>query len=230
MKIVYSLLVLCMFSFSVANAQNNQSSFSFKKGEVLDILLLTTTPNSGDLFERYRTTAFPVAVEYGYEFQPTFGIAKLIMGNHVPDGLVFGKWESKEKREGFLANISKRVPDFHAQRRALFEYFVIAYFEMPSDVQFSINKDKYNVTTAFWDKDSGTSASFFNEWKDAVVKSGGKIIIELRDSFSPIGYYYNPDIIIIAEWESESAFKAFSQAHPLTSYEPLKNVHQFAIN
>ena len=98
-------------------------SFEFKKGEVLDVILLTQVENSETLFERYKKTAFPVAFEYSYQPQPGFGISKLTLGTNKPVAFLFGKWASLEKREGFLDVIGQRVPDFHQQRRNLFPYF-----------------------------------------------------------------------------------------------------------
>ncbi|WP_062060160.1 hypothetical protein [Aquimarina longa] len=230
MKFSTVLLLLFSLSFMNSTAQNDLKSFSFKKGEVLDIILLSTAPNSGALFERYKKTAFPVGFEYTYQPQPGFKTTELTLGNHLPTSLILGKWSSKEKREGFLTTITKRVPDFHSQRRALFTYFGLTYYVAPRDIQFSVDTKKYNLATSFWKKDSKSFSSFLTQWKKEVIKSGGKIILQLQDGTSPTGYDYNPDIFYIIEWKDESSFETFAKKHPLSSYEVLKNVHQLVID
>lgn len=232
MKFLYFNLIsiLAVLTFSASTAQEKEiKSFDFKKGEVLDIFLLSQTENSEELIERYKNTAFPVAFEYGYRPQPGFGISKLTLGTNMVQAFLVGKWVSVEKRQGFLKNIANRVPDFHQQRRDLFPYFGLTYYEMTQDLQFSVNTTKYNVVTALWNSPSKKNTSFFKKWADAVQKSGGKVILTLENGTSPIGYYYNADILCIVEWQDETAFKSFSKQHPLAFYEELQNVHQFVI-
>lgn len=152
------------------------------------------------------------------------------MGNHLPNSLIFGKWGSLEKREGFLANIAKRVPDFHEQRRDNFTYFGLNYYVMPKDLEFSVDTDKYNVVTSLWQHDNSGFKQFVDQWEKQVSASGGKVIIQLKDGTSPTGYFYQPDMFYIVQWEDQAAFESFAKNHPLSSYDKLKNVHQFAIN
>lgn len=229
MKFSTSVVLVFILAFSRTKAQDNLKSFDFKKGEVLDIILLSQTENPTELFDRYKQTAFPVAFEYTYRPQPTFGISKLTLGTNTPQLFLFGKWESIEKREGFLANISKRVPDFHQQRRDLFPYFGLTYYEMTKDLSFSVDSTKYNVVTSLWHKPTKRDASFVAKWKADVIQSGGKVIVELTDGRSPIGYDYNPDALLLVAWENEAAFASFAKQHPLATYGGLKNIHQFVI-
>lgn len=231
MKTLTLLALITSFAFANVKAQDQIKSFTFKKGEVLDVIIANNSPDFNELFNRYKKEAFPVAFEYTYQPQSGFGASRLTLGNHFPQSLIFGKWSTREKREGFLANISERVPDFHEQRRAIFTYFALTYFEVSEDLQFSINSDKYNLATSFWKKDSSENLdSFYNEWKNQVVKSGGKFILKLQDGTSPTGYYYNPDVLTIVQWDDQSAFDAFAKEWPLSRYEILKDVHQFVID
>lgn len=226
----FNLIVfLTVLTFSACAAQEEIKTFDFKKGEVLDIILLNQAENSGELFQRYKETAFPVAFEYTYQPQPGFGISKLTLGTNKPQAFLFGKWSSLEKRVGFLKDIAKRVPDFHQQRRDLFAYFGLTYYEMKQDLKFSVNNSKYNVATALWNNPSKKDDSFLKKWKAEVVRSGGNFVVILENGTSPLGYYYNPDMLCIVEWQNENAFHTFTEKHPLSSYEPLRNVHQFVI-
>ena len=160
----FSNLIVLFFLSLFLNSQAQKKemiSYSFKKGEVLDVMLLTTTADSKELYEKYRKTAFPVAFEYGYQPQTGFRISKLTLGNNLPQSMIFGKWKSKEKRETFLATISKRVQDFHFQRRALFPNFDLTYYEVSHDLNFTINRKKYNVVTSFWKGNANDFSKFF---------------------------------------------------------------------
>ncbi len=218
-----------IMTFTMTTAQQKIKYFDFKKGELLDIILLSQTKNSNSLFERYKKTAFPVAFEYGFQPQSSFGISQLTLGTNKPDAFIFGKWASLEKREGFLNSITKRVPDFHQQRRDLFPYFGLTFYEMNQDLKFSIDVSKFNVATALWNSASQQNSTFFEKWRAAVKKFGGTIRLTLENGTSPLGYYYNADVLCIVEWQNESAFQAFAKKHPLSFYQALRNVHQFVI-
>lgn len=231
MKTLSVLALITSFTFVNVKAQNQIKTFTFEKGEILDIIISTNSSDFNKLVDRYRKEAFPVAFEYTYQPQSGFSVSRLTLGNYFPQNFIFGKWSTRQKRDDFLANISKRVPDFHEQRRAIFTYFALTYFEVPEDLQFSINSDKYNVATSFWENDSLENFdSFYNEWKNLVIKSGGQFLLELQDGTSPTGYYYNPNVLTIVQWESVSAFDRFAKEWPLSRYEMLKDVHQFVID
>ncbi|WP_108868074.1 hypothetical protein [Aquimarina aquimarini] len=224
-------LVFFSLTFFNSNAQSKEvTSYSYKKGEILDVMLLTMVSDSKEKFDTYKKTIYPVGYEYSYRPQNGFRISKLTLGTHLPSNLIFGKWENKQKREAFLANISKRVPDFHKQRRELFPYFDLTYYEMQKDVSFSINKKKYNVVTSFWKDNSNEFNKFVSNWEEKIKKAGGKIVLQLNKGNSPTGYVYNPDKFYIIEWKNQSVFEAFAVAHSMTSYDDLKNVHQFKID
>ncbi|WP_344930994.1 hypothetical protein [Aquimarina addita] len=226
-------LFICMLCLTIGNytvhAQKDSKTFNFKKGEVLDFILLTMKPNSSALFEKYREVIYPIGFEFGYEPQQGFRTKELILGNHLPSVFVFGKWPSKEKRHGFLETIVSRVPDFHQRRRDLFSYFTFAFFEIQENKTISLQKNKVNSITAFWKTDKQDIEKFVSKWKEQAKISGGSSIVQLQNGYSPAGYNYNPDILIITEWENETAFSKFTEKHPLSFYKELKNVHQFVI-
>ena len=230
MKTSKVFLFIFTLLFLNLSAQNHIRSFSYKKGEIIDIILLSVTPNSKTIFERYKKTAFPIAYEYSYQPQQNFGITKHTLGNHFPYNLYFGKWDTKNKRESFLKNITTKVPDFHKQRRKLFTYFGLTYYEAPTDIEFYVNTKKLNIVTSFWKKDPVSFSNFIAQWKTEIENAGGKFIIELNNGTSPLGYNYNPDLFCIIEWKNKASFKSFAKKHPLATYSTLKNIHQFVIN
>ena len=195
----------------------------------MDLIYLSSQPDTEQLFDHYKKTAFPVAFEYSYQPQRGFAVKELTLGMNVATSLIVGKWASKEKREGFLENIVKRVPDFHQQRRKLFEEFALTWYVMPEDVEFSVEASNFHVATSFWQKETSSFNRFSRKWKKELEKAGGKILLELKEGNSPTGYYFNPDVFLIIEWQDRTAFDAFAKAHSLSTYEDLKHVHQVVI-
>lgn len=225
-----TVLILFTLIFFNAYSQQKNKSFSFKKGEVLDLILLTGTPKFKEGFEKYKKTAIPVALKYGYQPQPGFKATKLILGNYLPASFLIGKWKNKENRENFLKIIEKRVPDFHQQRRNTFAYFGLSYRALPKDLKFTVNSKTYNVVTSFWKNNLKNYTQFLKQWKKDVQKFKGEFILELPKGTSPTGYDYNPDFFSIIQWKNRASFEKFLKKHPLNKYDNLKNVHQFVID
>ena len=76
--LVIKLAFLCVCCYQGV-AQTGKKAFQFKKGEVLDILLVTGTKNNyKKLFDRYKKTAFPVASKFTYQPQSGFRTKKLM--------------------------------------------------------------------------------------------------------------------------------------------------------
>lgn len=222
-------LVLWVGTIITIVAQEKPIEYNFKKGEVLDILLLSNGPDVAALFPKYRETAFPVASKFSFKPVPGLPISKTIQGGVQPEAMIFGKWDSKEKREGFLKAIVPAVPDFHKQRRALWTYFTLTYYEMQKDIHFTVDRSKYNVVTSYWGGgDSFTN--YLNEFKTTTQKQGGKEIITLTNGYSPVGYVYNPAYLTITQWESKEAFDTFYNKHQAMEESHITNVHQFVLN
>ncbi|MEB3346184.1 hypothetical protein U6A24_11970 [Aquimarina gracilis] len=228
LKFVMLSLLLCSW-VSETNAQSKITSYSFKKGEVLDILVLTSKPETSSLFERYKKTAFPVAFKMSYQSLPGFKIDENVAGNHHPKGFILGKWGSIDKREKFLVDIDEEVPDFHEQRRDIFSFFGLTYYEIKEDVNFSVDRSKYNVVTAYWYNNNTMFSEFKNEWLNKVINSGGKTIIELKNGKSPYGYYYNPDYMVITQWDNKEKFENFKKKSLEMNHKGLQHVNQFVI-
>jgi hypothetical protein len=159
-----------------------------------------------------------------------YSIANYTQGNHQPEVLLFGKWENIEKREKFIAEIDKRVPDFHKQRQEIWSYFGLTYYEMANDISFTISKEKYKVVTAYWKDESTLFNEFKTDWLKKSNKAGGEIILELTNGKSPFGYYHNPDYLVITEWENKAAFENFYEENLKMNHKGVKHLSQFALN
>ncbi|MEM8526798.1 MAG: hypothetical protein AAGG68_19310 [Bacteroidota bacterium] len=228
---MFRVFIVITFLFASLEQLNAQSkvSYDFKKGQVLDIMLITNKPDIEALFANYKKTAFPVAMKLGYQPQPGFGIAEYTQGNQQPASFIFGKWNSLEKREQFLTDITKSVPDFHEQRRSMFELFALTYYEMQEDISFEIDREKLVVVTAYWQQEASTFQSFTKAWLKTAKRSGGEIILELTDGKSPFAYYYQPDYLVITQWNDREEFNKFYSKNLKMEQEGLRHVNQFIL-
>lgn len=222
------LLLIFAGTFQLA-AQKKQYTLSFDKGEVLDILLLTNYPDNESLFDRYKQTIFPLGVKYSYQPMPGFGIKHTLKGNDNAKSLVFGKWDSFEKREAFLDTVATAIPDFHKQRKDVFKYFVLTYYEMTSKTTFTIDRNKYNVVTSYWSKNKNMN-TFLKGQKSNIANHGGTQILVLQNGKTPKGYEYDPTVTIITQWESQDAFENFQKNTEKSVLKSIKNTHQFVLN
>ncbi|WP_339625819.1 hypothetical protein [uncultured Maribacter sp.] len=211
----------------LANAQSK--TLTFKKGEVLDILLFSGKPDFSKLFPRYKETAFTFALKTGYQPQPILSIAETTQGGIQPASFVFGKWTSVSARKKFLNEITTEVPDFHEQRRAMWSSFHLAYYEMEKDVSFDLNPEKAIVATAYWKDESNGFMNFKKEWLKEAKNNGGKVLLELNDAMSSIGYMYKPDYMVLTEWNDRDAFDTFAKVTNEMGEKGIQNVNQFII-
>ncbi len=231
MKKLKSTVVLAILFFGglIVNAQEETKRLEFKKGEVLDILLFTGKPDFSKLFPRYKETAFTFALKTGYQPQPILSIVETTQGGIQPGSFVFGKWTDLASRKKFLNEITTVVPDFHEQRRAMWSSFYLAFYEMKEDTFFDINPEKVLVATAYWKEDASTFMNFKKEWLKKAKSKGGKVLLELNDTMSSVGYMYKPDYLVLTEWNDRAAFDAFAKESMKMGYEGIQNVNQFII-
>ncbi|WP_420386282.1 hypothetical protein [Roseivirga sp.] len=226
----FSLLVyLCTFSTPVS-AQSDSVAFSLKKGEVLDLLFLIQKPETQALFKDYVRTAFPVGEEMSYKSLTGFRIGVNLQGNYQPQSLILAKWDNMEKRERFLTEIEDAVPDFHERRRAIWSSFCLTYYEVPSDINFAVRKGKFTVITAYWSDNERAFGRFKQEWLKEVQRAGGRVSLLMEDGKSPLGYFYQPDLLIMTEWENEESFELFHLLNLKMNHKGVKHVNQLALN
>ncbi|MEO9869071.1 hypothetical protein [Ekhidna sp.] len=224
------LLSALLFILSLGvQAQSEIKSYSLKKGQVFDIIFLSTKDGTDDIQKDYFKLAFPIAEKGGYTPLNGFAIDSSLQGNYHPEVMVFGAWESIELREKFVANIDKSVPNFHEMRRAIWSNFDLTYWEVSQDYSFDVNPEKFNVVTAYWGIDDAEFQKFRKDWLKQVKESGGNKLIGFLKGSSPFGYEYNPDFLSIVEWESKQAFDSFNAKNKGMDHSSVKHVNQFAI-
>ena len=228
MKIRYVLMSIILFTFLNGKAQTK--TYELKKGQSFDILLFNTIPESKEALNKYFQSAIPVAQKYGYMPQKGFNVTENpTQGNYWPKTVIVGLWRDYSKREDFITEITDEVPDFHEMRRRIWSSFFLTYWEVKEDKTIEVSSDRFNVLTAYWEEDAKSFEKFKQRWKSDAKQSGGKLVLELEDGKSPVGYYYNPDHLTITSWESKEAFEAFYEKNLEMNHSGVKHVNQFII-
>ncbi len=205
-------------------------TITLKKGQALDLLLLTTNPDAKDKRQEYFTAAVAVAQEYGYTPQYSSGIkAPPTQGNYWPEVFILATWKVYEDRVKFVKDIETKYPPFHEMRRAIWPNFHLTYWKIEKDDVITIHPDKYYVATAHWGEEEKPFKSFAKAWQKEVAEQRGKIVLEMKEGISPFGYHYNPDLFTITEWESQSAFEQFYAKNVAMDHEGVLHVNQFIL-
>lgn len=230
-NLLYSImgLAILLISFHPTYGQSTDQSIVLKKGEVLDILLLSQNKGVEADLKSYFQTAFPVAKRMSYQPVPGFKITSLLQGNHQPNSLILGKWSDLKNREDFLTQIIKEVPDFHERRRKIWSFFGLKYFEIQQDVTINIDRKKFHVATAFWINPKNENHHFYQKWKNEISKMGGHVMLQLTEGTSPFGYQYNPTYFVISSWENETQFKAFQEATRQIDQSDVQHINEFIL-
>jgi len=209
--------------------QSKIDTIILKKGEVLDILLLSKNPDAEADLKSYFETASPVARRMSYQPLPGFKITNISQGNLRPGFLILAKWNDIEIREAFLSQILEEVEDFHERRRKIWSYFGLRYYEIKEDLSFEVNRDQYQVATAYWLESENQSSKFYERWKKEIQKSGGEILIQLKDGKSPFGYQYNPEYFVITSWENKIAYNNFQEKMSKLKLDNIQHVNEFIL-
>lgn len=210
-------------------AQDQVTEFTLKKGEVLDVLLLTFHPDTKEEFAEYRKKAFPVAEDYSYQPIKTIKITKNHFGNRQPNALVLAKWDNLASKERFLGIIDDQLPWLHEKRRLIWSIFDLRYYEVLEDVTVRLDPAKYTVVTAIWSTEDADLKDLRRKWKQNIADSEGVIDLLLTGGKSPFGYSYDPDLWMISTWESEEAYLQFRKSKVHDKHPGIKHLSQLAL-
>ncbi|MEL6924205.1 MAG: hypothetical protein AAFO94_09165 [Bacteroidota bacterium] len=205
-----TLLLLCGSRGQAQQAATPQT-YTFEKGEIFDILLLTKKPDTDSLFKDYVKVIFPMAIELSFETLRGFGIKDNLRGNYEAGAMILGKWRDLQLREQFLTKVEKEHPDFHDRRRAIWSTFDLTYYELPERTQFTVDRQRYNVITALWPDKKGKFKKYFRQWRQLVEQSGGQLIFALSGGKSPYGYHYQPEQFVMVSWADAASYAAFAK-------------------
>lgn len=217
---------MTIFNFSHGQVK----TISLKQGEALDLLLLRTNKEAAEERNEYFEQAVPIAQKWGYRPQYSSKISNPpTQGNYWPRVLVLAKWEDYDKREKFVEEIVTEYPQFHERRRTIWPNFDLTYWKVEEDQEVPIDPGKYYVATSYWSDREASFGVFKSNWVKEVGKHGGKVVLECKNGKSPFGYYYNPELFTITEWESQAAFEKFHEKNLAMDHTGVKHVNQFIL-
>lgn len=232
-KILAIIIAAAMFGSVVPVAATAvETSYKFEKGRVLDILYLIRKDNPREAYQRYFNEVGPFAIELGYK--PLGGlnvVGKPTIGNIYPDVVAFGSWPGDfEDRANHLKTLMKQVPDLHSRRMDLWSSFNMSWYEVKKDITLTVDSEKYYVLSAYWQESEASFKRFVKAQKRAAASAGGEIVLDLTDGQSPFSYMHKPDLVLISEWDSEQAFRAFQVKNTELDHKALKHATEFPIN
>ncbi len=230
LKITALGLLLFTATYTV-KAQSEIKEYSIATGQVFDIIFLNnrSAPEVKELSQDYFKRAFPIAEANGYHSLGGFGISENTLGNYWPSTMVFGYWDTLDGREKFLKAVEIQMPDFHEMRRKIWSTFGLTYYESANDLTFNIDKTKFNTVTAYWGKDEKGFEKFKQSWLKQAKKAGGSTKVEFANGQSPFGYHYDPDFLVITEWENKDAFEQFHVQNAAMDHSSVEHVNQFSL-
>ncbi|MFK7934912.1 MAG: hypothetical protein AB8G22_15490 [Saprospiraceae bacterium] len=226
----YAFIFLFITNITQLFAQEQVMNYSLTKGQVFDIILLSHQPDNKEKMKQYFATVFPIANARSYESLKGFSIKNPhTQGNYQPEVIAFGYWKDLASRHAGVKALETELTDFHEQRRTIWSSFNLTYYELKNDLSFSINREKYNVVTLYWQSDKGDFKKFKQQWTKAAQRAGGKTVVSLTDGESPFGYHFNPDWFSITEWESEASFNEFYKKNLTMNHAGVLHVNQFVL-
>lgn len=208
------------------HGQSEKKSYNLKKGQVFDIIFLSNKPDVDAKLQDYFKRAFPLANADGYTGLGGFVMKENSRGNYHPQSMIFGYWNDLAGREHFLKTVDTKMPDFHQMRREIWSTFALTYWELKADLSFEIDPEKFNVVTAYWQKEGQSMDTFKLERQKKVQKAGGKTIVAFSEGTSPFGYYYAPDYLVITSWNSKQDFDKFYQQHLKMDHTAIQHINQ----
>ncbi|MDW3194270.1 MAG: hypothetical protein R8G66_17985 [Cytophagales bacterium] len=224
--LLVSIIVLLMIQLGYSQPK----TLSLKKGQALDLLLLTTNPDAKEKRNEYFAAAVSVAQQYGYTPQYSSGIKEPpTQGNYWPEVLILATWKVHEDRVKFVKDIEAKYPPFHEMRREIWPTFHLTYWNVEQDQEVTFDPEKFYVATAHWEKESKPFKFFAQAWAKEVSNHQGAVVLEMKSGISPFGYHYNPDLFTITEWESREAFEQFHAKNVAMDHKGVLHVNQFVL-
>lgn len=209
-----------------SQAQSEKKTYDLKKGQVFDIIFLSNKPDVEAKLQDYFKRAFPLANADGYTGLGGFRLKENNQGNYHPQTMVFGYWNTLKGREHFLKTVDTKMPDFHQMRREIWSTFALTYWELKKDLSFEIDLSRFNVVTAYWQKDGQSLEAFKQERQNKSRKAGGKTIVTFSDGTSPFGYQYAPDYLVITSWDNRADFDRFNQQNLKMNHTAIQHINQ----
>jgi len=231
------LVSIVGLGYANGNTQNNggddkktdpkTKTIKISKGQVLDFLNAIRKPGTDDAMNEYFGKVFPPAQNYGFKLDVSFvTIAPPTQGNYHAQFFGVSSWVNEDGRKKF--DNHKMDFDYKQARREIWSVFNLAFYkDLKEDIEFTVSDDKLYVITSYWVDNMKAFKKAKNNTTHNLVAAGGKQILSIGKGESPLGYYYEPDVVTITEWDTHEAFDAYLANNNISSKENgIKNVQQ----
>ena len=214
---------------TVLPLQVQVDTVQFDQGSTLAVLIGIVKPDRMQARNQYFQSVFPIASKYQYNLGVAFNVRTPTRGNYHPGFVAIASWPSAEHRYRFLQDPA--VPsDLSAQRREIWARFDQMFYEnIDEAVTFEVRSDKIYVFSNFWVEDQQLFKSYLQSFTAGMAAAGGEFLTLLEEGQSPKDHMYEPNAMVISQWDNEEAFKRY--LNKLGSRIPndgLKNTNEFA--
>ncbi len=233
MRKFFTLIIAC-FCFLVPTAMvsgQDIKTYTFDKGQVLDVLYLTRRPDTGAALQDYFKTAGPIARKLKYTPHGAIRVAsKPSQGNLYPDVVAFGTWPGGfADRDSAYRRLLTELPDLQSRRMDIWSSFNMTQYELNEDVVLTMDKAKHYMLTAYWLEDASTLDAFEASFIEALQATSGTSKMLLTGGRSPFGYAFTPDLVVISEWDNILDQAKFVDASKRLNTLGVSHVNQFPV-
>jgi len=233
MNKLFTLAATCLWLLAPAPllADEGEKTFTFAKGQVLDVLYLTRRPNTDEALQTYFKTLGPIARKLKYTPLGAVRVAgKPSQGNLYPNVVAFGSWPGDfADRDEAYRNLLLEEPDLQGRRMDIWSSFNMTQYEVREDIILTMDKAKHYVWTAYWLKDAGDLRAFQKAFMDTLEATSGRSKMVLAGGRSPFGYEFEPHLVVVAEWDSILDAAKFTDASKALNARGVRHVTQFPV-
>ncbi len=187
-------------------------TIKIEAGQKLDMLTAILKPGAAEKRNVYFSKVFPLANQHGFKLDISFiPIGVPVRGNYQPDFISFMSWPSHENHKAFKKEV-KQMKDYSMTeaRRDIWSVFNLTHYNnLEENLEFTVYEDKIYVFTAYWIEDMDQFIKAKQRGKKVMERFKGKLVSLLGQSTSPDGYFYQPDMVSVTEWDSVEVFQEF---------------------
>lgn len=212
-------------------AAQDTKTYTFTKGQVLDVLYLIRRPDTGAALQDYFKTAGPIARKLNYAPHGALRVAdKPQQGNFSPDVVAFGTWPGDfTDRDSAYQQLLAELPDLQSRRMDIWSSFNMTQYEIGTDINLTMDKAKHYVLTAYWLEDAEELVSFQKTFLETLSTTSGTSVMLLTGGRSPFGYAFTPDLVVIGEWDNLLDAARFTDMSKALNAFGVHHVNQFPV-
>lgn len=233
MKKLVTLAATCLWLLAPVPllADDGVKTFTFAKGQVLDVLYLIRRPNTKEALQTYFKTLGPIARKLNYSPLGAVRVTgKPAQGNLYPDVVAFGSWPGDfADRDEAYRNLLLEAPDLQGRRMDIWSSFNMTQYEVREDIVLTMDKAKHYVWTAYWFDDAADQDAFEAAFMDTLKATSGRSKMLLTGGRSPFGYEFEPHLVVVAEWDNILDAAKFTDASKALNTRGVRHVTQFPV-